>query len=459
MKQLVARQVPACRVLVGARPEEAVVRGAVLLGFVAAAQQAAPPKGVLPTVSSQAARSQPPVQQPPPAMFASAAPAMSAHAQAAPQMQPRMQMEDEKMNDEVEDTQQGASAPSFKGRAELRPPVPRPLAAHPGAPQASRPLAAAVSRSPMRSRLVRLGFAGASPEVNVLVIGRTGAGKSTFLNYLANLFHANFELDASAAEPFQLVIPVPPLYPDANVAGYAQSERGELGGSSTDKCSKYAFRCGSRTFTFVDTPGLSDTRGPAQDEINLQRIIEACAAAGRVWASGRGSDLRSGAQVAEEVDSLAALVLVVDGNAARDTLDEMNTLVRLRGFIPDVLFENIIIVFTKSSRRESPWMLRLSALPSSVQQNANSRMFFMQNGAFVSDPRCGAAHAHAHARECTTDAIVRACVVSGWSDADAADAQRQWEASLTTALEVLESMDAMATKARRPSRGRRHAGS
>ena len=38
--------------------------------------------------------------------------------------------------------------------------------------------------------------------------------------------------------------------------------------------------------------------------------------------------------------NLNALIMVVDGNAARDTLDEVNVITRFRGSIPDVLLEN-----------------------------------------------------------------------------------------------------------------------
>ncbi len=77
----------------------------------------------------------------------------------------------------------------------------------------------------------------------VLVIGETGSGKSTFINYLTNYFRG-----------------------------------GSLQNIKTDMCNQYIFvdsaSPAQRQYLFLDTPGLSDTRGAEQDNINMNKIID-----------------------------------------------------------------------------------------------------------------------------------------------------------------------------------------
>ncbi|EGC33225.1 hypothetical protein DICPUDRAFT_37081, partial [Dictyostelium purpureum] len=66
--------------------------------------------------------------------------------------------------------------------------------------------------------------------------------------------------------------------------------------SKTASCNTYSFKKDSKTFSFIDTPGLSDTRGVEQDDINIGKIIES----------------------AENCSSLSAVLIVIDNNSKND---------------------------------------------------------------------------------------------------------------------------------------------
>jgi len=131
----------------------------------------------------------------------------------------------------------------------------------------------------MSAQLTHIGANRRAPQtVTALVLGKTGAGKSTFLNCLANVFAQQWSLKLQDDDeyPFKVLVPTA-LYPQPNVAGAAGNESSEWfapGQACTQKSNVYRFKCGLREFVFVDTPGLSDPRGPEQDEKNLEDILQ-----------------------------------------------------------------------------------------------------------------------------------------------------------------------------------------
>jgi GTP-binding protein EngB required for normal cell division len=135
---------------------------------------------------------------------------------------------------------------------------------------------------------------GGKKLLSCIVIGETGAGKSTFVNTLTNFFKSG-TLE-------ELKIAIPTKYHTQTETGFKHSEQdlSDTSKSATDDCTTYTFTDSSsgRKFNIIDTPGLADTRGPAQDEKNIEKIMKA----------------------AEEAQSLSAIILVVNGAAARYTL-------------------------------------------------------------------------------------------------------------------------------------------
>lgn len=131
--------------------------------------------------------------------------------------------------------------------------------------------------------------------------------------------------------------------------------------SQTNGTSEYCFQdtTSGDIFIIVDTPGLSDTRGQKQDEINIQMIREH----------------------AETLESISAIFLLVNGRAARLTPSEQNTLVMLQGNIPDSASQNMIVIASNCATPSSG-NFDFSTLPMKPKCIA-----FMENGVFSKHPR------------------------------------------------------------------------
>ncbi|OBS25900.1 hypothetical protein FPOA_06434 [Fusarium poae] len=123
---------------------------------------------------------------------------------------------------------------------------------------------------------------------NILVLGETGVGKSTFINAFYNFlkFSSFDEAKAESRRKLEYVIPcrfsitVPSLTDSLNYetqvirVGSRDDERDGTGGdSATQKTSVYTMKYGNTAYRLFDTPGIGDTRGPEQDKENLRGIM------------------------------------------------------------------------------------------------------------------------------------------------------------------------------------------
>ncbi len=110
---------------------------------------------------------------------------------------------------------------------------------------------------------------------SVIVIGQTGSGKSTFINYITSYFR-----DGSADNP---KIAISTNFWKATEKDLSRKES-EKGGakmqSQTTGCFTYSFTRDGKVFDIIDTPGLSDTKGEKQDDENIESISAAAANAG-----------------------------------------------------------------------------------------------------------------------------------------------------------------------------------
>lgn len=124
--------------------------------------------------------------------------------------------------------------------------------------------------------------------INVLLLGESGVGKSTFINALANyLRDENFQV-AEQKKPV-ILLPVSFLMTIGKNVDETQIEYDGLdtassedhdypGQSVTQHCRSYIFTINSdekkrRKLRLIDTPGFSDVRGLEQDQKNMQDIL------------------------------------------------------------------------------------------------------------------------------------------------------------------------------------------
>ncbi|CAF3175632.1 unnamed protein product [Rotaria sp. Silwood2] len=124
-------------------------------------------------------------------------------------------------------------------------------------------------------------------SINILLLGESGVGKSTFINALAN--YLKFDKLKEAEEKPIVLIPVSFIMTtDDNFTEHlvkfegndtlSNEDHDNLGQSVTQHCKSYVFtlRDGEsrgQKLRIIDTPGIGDTHGSGQDNANLQHIL------------------------------------------------------------------------------------------------------------------------------------------------------------------------------------------
>ncbi|CAF5027513.1 unnamed protein product [Rotaria sp. Silwood1] len=119
-------------------------------------------------------------------------------------------------------------------------------------------------------------------ELNVLLMGETGVGKSTFINAFVNYLSFDTLEQAEQNKPIVL-IPVSFLLTIGNQFNEFTVKLGNIdsnenhehqGQSVTQECKSYVFNLNEQLrLRLIDTPGMGDTRGFSQDEKNIDHII------------------------------------------------------------------------------------------------------------------------------------------------------------------------------------------
>ncbi|GBC01566.1 hypothetical protein RclHR1_04230011 [Rhizophagus clarus] len=117
-------------------------------------------------------------------------------------------------------------------------------------------------------------------EINILLLGETGVGKSTFINAFANYLKFNTLNNAKSGD-MEVLIPSKFTITDDNyeiktikLGNYDPNEKLDIGESSTRECKSYVFHSAeNKLIRLIDTPGIGDTKGTENDKKNFVNIL------------------------------------------------------------------------------------------------------------------------------------------------------------------------------------------
>ncbi|RMZ81539.1 hypothetical protein DV737_g2502, partial [Chaetothyriales sp. CBS 132003] len=126
-----------------------------------------------------------------------------------------------------------------------------------------------------------------SDYLNILILGETGVGKSTFINAFVNYLYFRTLDDALNADGLQSVIPCSFAIQirdrsrenseieeiKIKVGERKDEHDGSAGDSATQQTQVYPITVGASTYRLIDTPGIGDTRGLAYDKKNMVDIL------------------------------------------------------------------------------------------------------------------------------------------------------------------------------------------
>jgi GTPase SAR1 family protein len=171
--------------------------------------------------------------------------------------------------------------------------------------------------------------------INVLLLGESGVGKSTFINAVVNYLMFGSLREARSGPPIVLI---PASFvitydneftehliqcgdPDSN-ENYDHS-----GQSVTQRCRSYVFTISTQSkLRLIDTPGMGDARGLGQDDYNMQHILS----------------------FINNLSHLDAICILLKPNESRLNIVFRSYFTRLLGFLGENGRNNIIFCFTNT---------------------------------------------------------------------------------------------------------------
>jgi GTP-binding protein EngB required for normal cell division len=172
-------------------------------------------------------------------------------------------------------------------------------------------------------------------EINVLLLGETGVGKSTFINAFVNYLKFDTLQLAERGEPVVLIpvsflITVGDQFDEFKVTFGkvdANEDHEHQGQSVTQQCKSYVFDLNNQTrLRIIDTPGIGDTRGIVQDEKNIHHILT----------------------YINTLPHLHAVCLLLKPNASKLNVFFRSCVNQLLTYITPVGYNNIIFCFTNA---------------------------------------------------------------------------------------------------------------
>ena len=168
-----------------------------------------------------------------------------------------------------------------------------------------------------------------------MLLGESGVGKSTFINALVNYLIFDTLQQAEHSKPVVL-IPVSFLttagdHFDQVIVKFGDVDANEdhehRGQSVTQHCRSYVFHLNDRLILrLIDSPGMGDTRGIAQDERNMEHILS----------------------YVSNLSHLNAVCLLLKPNASRLNVFLRSCINQLVTYLTPNGYDNIIFCFTNS---------------------------------------------------------------------------------------------------------------
>ncbi|XP_038059663.1 uncharacterized protein LOC119730719 [Patiria miniata] len=119
----------------------------------------------------------------------------------------------------------------------------------------------------------------AMKERNILILGETGVGKSTWINGFVNYLHYADLQEAMNAKEFHVLIPSSFTFTQQEeekkiMVGESDTNGNtEDGKSATKEPRSYVFHVGGEMVRLIDTPGIGDIDGVQQDRKNFDNIL------------------------------------------------------------------------------------------------------------------------------------------------------------------------------------------
>ena len=175
--------------------------------------------------------------------------------------------------------------------------------------------------------------------INILLLGETGVGKSTFINAFANYLTFSSLEQAESNEPV-VIIPVSFMMTSGDdfqetiikfgeIDSVNNEQFNNLGQSVTQHCKSYVFdlkNSGTKKVRIIDTPGFGNTRGLDQDEKNMEHTL----------------------QYITNLTHLNAICFLLKPNATRLSVFSQTCFTQLFSLLGSTARENIIFCFTNA---------------------------------------------------------------------------------------------------------------